>query len=618
MPEKETKKTIPLEAPTEEQRETIVKKWKKRFQQAEDFRKPYQDKWLAMYYLYRAYREKTRYAYQSKLVPPIAFEIVETVKPRLASAKMNVRILPRSKNDIQSKSLDAWDDLVKYDLDVIEFPDRKIDWINSSLIFGNGIAQLSWNQNNGDQDDGDPFLTIQDLWLFYPDPEATSLDDSRYEFLQLFKTKAQLVKEEKKRGKNRLYQNLEKVEDKKITDDPRRERYAINTKKMGLVATNTSTQEDQGTSSEEKLQEEKVELLQIWDHEKDMLLVIANREELIRYEENPYKGINGGRLFIDLPDHSVLWELWAIGHIEPVETTILEIADSRNQAMDDITFTLDPVRKVRKDAHIKPDNIVYAPGAVWELKNADDVVTERPPEISKQWIEKDNILRQEIQTALAVSEYAMGLPKSTQEPMGKVSLLLMQTNIRFSLLVRQFEIAVTKLVNSLIEMNQQFLTEDKSYRLVGDEVEFKEFKTEDKKVRVDAKVEIDPVIEKTPYEKQKDVFELYKIFVAEDKPDPQDQEAIEQWKIKKRTFQKMILEEYDLEPYIDLILGPEEKDKKEEEKTAITFPAETSAPPIAVPSTEMPPGLTGGTLPETPPTGIRRVLSKIPFLKRII
>ena len=621
MPEEETK-TIEkksLAELTEEERKTIVTKWKTRFKKAKDFRQPFQDKWLEMYYLYRGYREVTCYAYQTKLVPPIAFEVVETVKPRLASAQINISIIPRSKEDVKSKSLNAWDDLIRYDLDEVEFDDQKIDWINSSLIFGNGVAQLTWKPNNGDsEDDGDPFLVIQDLWLFYPDPEATDLQkDSRYEFLLLYKTKERLKKEEEKRGKHKLYGNLENLKNKKITDDPRKDRYEINAKKMGQIVT-ASGDEENRSSTEEKLTEEKLELLQVWDHEEDKLLVIGNQEELIRYEENPYLKINNGRVFYDLPDHSILWELWAIGHIEPIETTILEITDSRNQAMDDITFSLDPIRKVRKDAHITADDIVYEPGAIWELKRADDVVTERPPEISKQWIEKDNILRQEISTALAISEYAMGLPKSTQEPAEKINLLLMQTSIRFSLLLRQFEISTTRIVNSLIELNQEFLTKDKSYRLIGDEVQFKEFKQADKKVKVDAIVEIKPKLEKTSTEEQRDVLELYKIFVAQDKPDPQNPKEVERWKIKKRAFQKMILEEYGKEQYIDLILGAEEEASPEKEPEMPEKPAEEAVPPATPPVIPPETPLVPPATPPAAPGGIRGLMAKIPLLKRIV
>jgi len=608
--------------PTDEETE-LIEKWKKRFNKAKNWRQPYQQKWLRMYKLYRAYKDRTSYAYKTKLMPPIAFEIVETVKPRLASAKMNVRILPRGKEDIDSSAIESWDDLIKYDFDVINFDDRKIDWINSALLYGNGIAQLTWNP--GEEEDGDPSLEIQDLWLFYPDPEATNFQDSKWEIQLLYKTKEKLEKEEKVRGNAKLYKNLECVENKEIPNDPRKERYGINTKKMGQIDVGGTTKEGEpeaGTSLTGKMVDKKVELWQIWDHEENKLIVIANQEIPIREDDNPYLNINGGRIFIDLPDHALLWELWAIGHIEPVETTIHEIADSRNQAMDDIVFTLDPIRKTRKDAHLNADDIIYEPGAIWDLKRADDVITERPPEISKQWLEKDEVLRREIQTSLAISEYAMGLPKSAQEPLGKVELLLMQTNIRFSLLLHQLEIAMTQLVNSMIQLNDEFLTKDKAYRLIGEDIDFKEFKMEDKRIKVDARVEIEPKVEKMPEQRKVEVLELYKIFVAEDKPDPGDEEAIKTWKIRKRTLQKKILEEFGMEAYENLIIG-EEKEEVPKPPEAPAIPsAEAPTPPIAPPM-EAPPGMPLMTppvaLPAARPTPglLRRLAAKIPIIGRI-
>lgn len=587
----------------------LLEKWKKRFEKAKNWRLSYQKKWLRMYEIYRAYKYRDKYAYRTKLMPPIAFEIIETVKSRLASAKMNIRILPRSKDDANHPAIESWDSLIKYDLDVMEFDDKKIDWITSALLYGNGVAQLTWKP--GEKDDGDPDLEIVDLWTFYPDPEATDLQkDSKYEIVVLYKKKEQIEKEEEARGENRIYKNLEYVENKKITNDPRRERYEINTKKMGQIATGEG-EEKEGTSLGDKLQEEMVELWQIWDHEEDRLIVIANGEIVIRDDENPYKNINNGRVFIQLTDHSLPWELWGIGHLEPVETTIHELADSRNQAMDDITITLDPIRKVRKDAHIKAEDIVYEPGAIWQLKRADDVITERPPEISKQWIEKDEILRREIQTALALSEYAMGIPKSAREPLGKVELLLIQTNIRFSLTLRQLEISMTRLVNNLIQLNKEFLAQNKLYRLLGKEVEFKEFKSEDKKIKVDARVEIEPKFEKSPEQRKNEILMLYRIFVAEDKPDPENAEEVNQWKIRKRTLQKLILEEFDRQEYEELIVG--EKEVGEAPKSPEAQPIEVPpAPPPELP-TITPPEPT----PEISPSKrlLRRIASKIPILK---
>lgn len=560
--EKKPVEEMDLGEMTEDQQKDIVAAWVKKFKRSEDHRRPFLANWLRFYKLYRALREKTNYAYNTSLMPAIAFEIIETVKPRLAAANINTHIIPREEDDVDSPSLMAWEDLVEYDLDVAQFKSKKIDLISAVLEFGFAVAMVSWKAGK-DGEDGDPDLTIWDLWLTYWDPEATDLAvDSKYEIFQIFKTKEAIMRDEKKR-KEKLYNeaNLKKISNKTV-EDPRKERYEVNTKRMGMItAANKVQPDDAGDRGGDKIQDTKLELWQILDHEYDKLIVIGNRQELLRYEETPYLKINNGRNCLNMVDHKVPWELIGIGHIEPVESTIYEIADSRNQAMDDITMYLDPIVKVKKGSGIKKDDIIFGPGEVWMLANTNDVTIERGTDVSRVWIEKDNILKKDIQTSLAISEYAMGMPNSTTEPGNKVELLLLQTNIRFSLLLQQFEIFMTKIVNMFIQMNQEFLTQDKAMRLLGEgfKPQFKKFKEADKQVMVDAIVEIEPKLDQTPQQERVDVMALYKVFVADDRPDGTgDPQEVEMWKKRKRVFQKAILNKFGMKQFADAILGPEQ------------------------------------------------------------
>lgn len=587
------KEKIPVEEKnlddmTEEEQQSIVTAWVKKFNRSDENRRPYLANCLRWYKLYRALREKTNYAYDTSLMPPIAFEIVETVKPRLAAANINTHIFPRMEDDIDSPSLKAWGDLVKYDLDITDFKNKKIDLISAVLEFGFVVAMVAWKAGC-DGEDGDPDLIIWDLWLTYWDPETTDLSvDSKYEIFRAFKTKESILREEKKR-KIKLYntENLKKLNNKTI-DDPRKERYEINTKRMGMItAANKVQPADAGDNTGEKIQDQKLDLYQIFDHEYGKLIVIGNGEQLLRYEDTPYARVNKGRICLNMVDHKVPWELVGIGHIEPVESTIYEIADSRNQAMDDITMFLDPIIKIKKGSGVTKDDIIFGPGEVWELRNTNDVTIERNSEISRVWVEKDNILHKDIQTALAISEYAMGLPQSTQEPGNKVELLLLQTNIRFSLLLQQFESFMTKLVNILIEMNQEFLTQEKAFRLLGDkfEAQFKKFAARDKDVKVDAIVEIKPKPSQTPQQEKAELLGMYKLFVTDERPDGNNPQEVISWKKKKRVFQKMILEKTDYNQYADEILGPNIEEESVRQQDPIPNPEEN---PITLANKEVP------------------------------
>lgn len=576
----------------EEKDQKLVSLWADRFKRAETFRRPFIDRNIRMYKLYRAYRAASNYAYGTSLMPPTGFEIIETVKPRLASAEIKVNIYPTKEEDATNKSIEKWDDLIEYDLQKTEFDDKKIEWINAQLLFGNGVIQMMWDGG----DDGDPYLEVVDNFLFYPDPQAMKrLKNSRWEIKQSFKSKAVIEQAEKKRGDEPLYtvneldeetQQIKVVplikskkwkeidEGSETPDDPRRQRYEINTLKMGQIDDRKNKDQaiDQttgnGSSTPDKMAGDKtIEIWECWDHVEGKLIAVFNRKEVTRNEDNPYAKINGGQVFIDLPDITLNWEYYGMSHLEPVETTIHEIADSRNQAMDDIVFSLDPIRKVKKGMGYKDSDIVHKPGAIWYLQKADDVVIERGPEISRQWVEKDNLLRREVQTSLALSEYTQGRPSSSQEPSSKVEILLQQTNIRFSLLVRQMEIAITELVNGLIQMNQQFLGDEKSFRIVGKKLRWGKFSKEDKEITVDASVDIVPKQEKSPEQQSKEVMEMYKLFVVDDKPEGGTPVEIAAWKKKKNVLQRLIAEKMGYGEYAD-ILAPNlpEETKPEEAK----------------------------------------------------
>jgi hypothetical protein len=578
----ETKKNVQLadaedlgigkdEKDSEDEQQKIVSLWTSRFTRAENFRKPYVEKWLRMYKLYRAYRDQINYAYQTSVMPPIGFEVIETIKPRLASSSIKIHIYPTKREDLNNPAIKAWDGLVEYDMQVMEFDDKKILWINAMLLYGNGTGQLTWDGKN-------PYLEIVDNWLLYVDPQAQNrLKNSRWEIKQSFKDKAVLKDEEDKRGtEEKLYSlitNWEDLDGKAPTgDDPRRQRYEINTKKMGQIDDGRQKKSDIGPSSGSSTPdkdtggERQIEIWECWDHITGKLQTIFNREKLARNDENPYMKINKGRVFYDLPDISLNWEYYAMAHLEPVETTIHELADSRNQAMDDITYMLDPIRKVKKGKGYKAEDIKHSPGAIWYLENTNDVTIERPAEVSRMWVEKDTVLRREVQTSLALSEYTQGIPKSSQEPSSKVELLLMQSNIRFSILVRQMEITYTELTNAIIQMNQEFLDEDLAYRILGKKFRFGEFKQSDKEVIVDAWVDVEPKKEKSPEQESTEVMNMYKMFVVDDKPDVQNPEEVKAWKRKKQTLQRLIVEKLGYGEYEDELVPdiPEPKPAEQE------------------------------------------------------
>ncbi len=620
---KEVKITSTVRYQPSERDTELLTKWKARFKRAKEFREPYQAKWLRMYRLYRAYQHKQNYAYNTRLMPPIAFEIVKTVVSRLATAKRKTRVIPRDKTDIESTALGSWSDLVNYDFDIIELAKKLPNWIESSVLYGNGIVKLAWKMVNRKKSDGtvktiydDPTMILCDLWDFLPAPETEDLQDGcPWLIHRIVKVKEKISKEEENRGDNKIYKNLEFCEPK-IVEDWKKERYEINTKKMSQIDGDIKKAETgvQKVLPVKNDQEKQLELWECWDYEEDQLIVIANGEVVIRDDENPYLDVNNGHIFVDLPDMSLLWEFWATGHVEPVESTIMEIADLRNQRMDDVILMLDPVVKIRKDTGITKNDIIFSPGAVWELRKMDDVVIERPPDISLMGVNEDRLLRDEISRTLALGEYLQGLPQSSSEPLGKVAMLLGQSNLRLSMNAQNISNALTTVANILIQLNREFIGEDKLYRIVGNSVDFREFRSEEKKVQVDAIVEVEPVIPPDKQARLNQILLLYDKLIAQDKPDPNNPGDIKHWLTRKRALQKMMLEELDLDQYVDILLGPELTQKSEE--TTEAPPNEEPVAPVAPSDNSLSSEATNA--PPANRNKIRALINKVPILGKLL
>lgn len=219
--------------------QALIEKWKKRFNRAEEFLRPYRAKWLRMYKLYRAYQEKSNYAYQTRLMPPIAFQVVETVVSRIAVAKRKTRVLPRDRKDVESKAIQSWDDLVNYDFDAMKLEKKMPRWLRSTSTYGNGIAKVTWAVDETAGYD-DPFMIICDLWDILPAPETEDLqDDCPWLIHRIIKFKDQLERDEKARGDNPIYKNLEFVQPTQV-EDWKKERYELNQKKIGQIQTTES------------------------------------------------------------------------------------------------------------------------------------------------------------------------------------------------------------------------------------------------------------------------------------------------------------------------------------------------------------------------------------------
>jgi hypothetical protein len=400
---------------------------------------------------------------------------------------------------------------------------------------------------------------------------------------------------------------------------------------MGQIETTKSAQRretyDERLQKTEDDDDDNVLIWECWDFENDpqTLQVIMNENVLTRDDENPYGFLKstGGRNLVQLKDHAVAHHLPGIGHIEPVEETILEVADFRNLRAEVAVYSVNPFIKIRKDAGITRDDVKFAPMNILELRKMDDVMFERPPEMNFSLKDIELQARNEIEETLAMSEYMSGQPQSKSEPLGKVHVLLGQSNQRLTIGTENIASFYSDMINVMIEMNQEFLSEEVYFRITGKDgsKQFQKFDLADKEVQVDSSVEIEPIIPPDKAARISALTFLLAEMVEKDQPDPMDPESLIRHQIRKRTLFEMVLEELDKGQYVEAFLGPE----PEAQPQGAGMVGDPSQIPPKIPLLPLI-GEDGAVPEQSPPTAqpeaqggaVRNMMKKIPLLNKLV
>jgi len=614
-------------SPSDEDAE-IIRLWLERYKRAKESKDPIRKKHLRKYELYRGYRRKSNYAYDTSLMPPIAFKVVRTIVSRLANQNIDVNIYAGDKTDLADDVLDRWKQLANHALDIDDIDSKIITHMWNAATFGNGVLMPQWDYRTEE-----PVTTDLDLWDLLPAPETVTWETMPWLIQRIVRPKEQVDYEEQQRGENRIYNNYDLLSGGDF-EDWKKERYEINTLKMASIDHATKPLEDERTTASGMLDKNEpgknVEFLYCHDFVKKRLVVIGNQAILNRNEVHPYADVNHARIFLSTPAHEIPNEPWADGYLDPIETTIHEIADNRNHRMDSIVFSLDPILKIKKGHEYSPKDFEFGPGQVWQLTDPElDVIIERPRELSQDNVQNESMLMQEAEETVGVIDYMQGTPQSSSEPTSKVALLLGQSNQGMSLPIKNLRKTLNTLVSIYIQMYKKWLTSDKLYRLTGED-DFKSFHMSDKEVSIDAEVDIEAVV---PKDRNQRVAELQLLWQMLIEPGPvgggEDPEQVAIWADRKGKTEKLIVEELGDERYLEILDPPERLPAEAAPQAPAEIPPQAAGPPPEgspeqQPSTQQPTqeqvDLAKAQIQQEVDSGqgrIGKLLQKIPLINRL-
>lgn len=542
-----------------------------RFRWSEQWRRPWDDKWLRWYKTFRGIVPKLPEGEEdrSNLHIPYTYSTVDAVRSKLLTAcfanRPYVSFIPKDADDVENaKNMETLVDSQMNRTDV-EFMVRMYQLFTDMLIYGGCPYETGWRNEsaivrrkvpiieNGillgyeeqeeevllwDDPDFQPFM-IDDL---YPDPEGTSIDDCSWVIRRRYITRKEL--------EAKIDEGIYKVKDLEAINQAGDR---ISEGKQDRLAAIGAAD---AYADEADVGGRRYELLEMW--EDDRVTTVINRTEVIRDEENPFW--HGKKPFGFAKFDPLNGEFYGISLVEVIEHLQAELNTTRNQRIDATSQTINRMWIVLKGMGLEPADLVSRPNGIIWVDSMEEVPKEvefKPPDPAAY--QEESIIKADIQEATSTYNEARGAPSDTKRTATENAIRERATNIRFETKLRIFEaLGLKRLGFFYDQLNQQFIDDIRSVRISGEDggYEWQEMRPEDIAGRFEyqpAGSSIEPTLDKLEY--RTNLLNLYNEF----KEDPE---------IKTRELKKRVFEAFGIKDTEKLIKSEEEIMQEQQEELA--------------------------------------------------
>ena len=548
MPDKKPKSLRALE--NTELAKDIVNK----FTSTVAFRTPYKNKWDRFYKMYRGVLDETNYPWQSNIWVPLSFSTIETVVPRLVSNRPQIDILPREPND--EKYAQIMGKIIDYQWDQMNMNVLLPEAVKEMCIYGTVVLKAFWYKEESNVIDkqmvdeqmpelgqveveenktiyNGPKVEVVDLYDFFVDPKATTIDNAEWVIHRSMRT-LDYLHEMMEDGK---YKNIKLLEDEGGSFAGNDDEKQMRRNTIGI------------SMPVEQRNDKLIEILEYWTDER--VITVANRKIIIRDQENPFR--HGKKPFIVCVDQKIPHEFYGMGELEPIETLQYELNDRRNQRMDNVTLILNRMWVVQNGKGVDEDELVSDAGGVVHTDDPNAIQQLVLPDVTSSSYQEETIIKADIQQTSGVTDFTRGMSSDAlaNDTATGISLLQEASNARFRLKIQNIEdMMLKRLGEMMVSMNNQFMSDETTIRIVGDEgKEFETIKPEDIKGNFDVSVQAGSTIPGNESIMKKQVMEMYKLFAG----DPEvDQRELKKMVLKvvnpNVNFEKLFVKKEALNP----------------------------------------------------------------------
>ena len=439
-----------------------------------------QDRWLEYYKLYRNWRDSQTIQGRSNVGIPLAFEWVEVVKSRLFDIFFGKRPYVRVKGQEPSDDFNARlvQQYQNYQYDLAGYRKLGYDILTQTLIYGTGIAKIAWRFDEQEKVVNVPIfadalemgsvpkkmkvpvydnvsLDLVDVFDFFVDPNATSIEDAEWAAHRTRRTLAYL-EEKEEQG---IYKNISALKLEMSGENV----------ETGGIETEIHKQEIlniEGHLQDKGMLLKPITIMEFWDKSDNTITTIANSKHIIREGDNPYEH---GRLpFVIGKIISTPHEFYGIGLIEAGAPSARIMEDLLNNGLDNMNFAINPITGVDRN-RVEDTELVSRPGAFFHTLGPprEALWPMVIPDTSGSTLAWFNLMNDLAKRGTGVNDYVVG-QASGAKTATEATLLTNEAAKRIGLHIKMFGMSfINKLAELVYALDGQFVTRDQVVRVTG-------------------------------------------------------------------------------------------------------------------------------------------------------
>jgi hypothetical protein len=288
-----------------------------------------------------------------------------------------------------------------------------------------------------------PEMVLVPYDMFFPDPTATDVDNALYTVEKEYMDYAEMLD-------SGIYE-VDKV--KKLKNDKDHNNTDVH-RQLEASGIKTATEEARRG----------IELLHYCTN--DWHIVVANRRVVVMKEANPYFHMEKPYAKWEIYPMPNMW--WGISTVEILYNLQMELNTHRNQRIDNVSFILNKMHKVKRGANISESDLVSRPGGVVPVDELDDIEEMTFQDVTASAYTEEAIIKKDMDTVIGVHEINRGASSERRETATAMSITDQNSNERFTTAIKMIEFGGFKdAVAQIIQLNQQFITEDADYLVAG-------------------------------------------------------------------------------------------------------------------------------------------------------